>query len=172
MSHKINIILAKASWCPHCVDFTPIYELARKKINAQMQLDNCEIDFDSYELDKDIQANEFKQKYPGLIDFLEGYPTVFFRMTEKQNNNPVKVKTEFINHSVANGGTQQAMNNAAEEFIQNIINKYKSILSGGKELHISVQKGGMSNYMTSNQEVKYRNKYLKYKSKYLTLKNN
>ena len=45
-------------------------------------------------------------------------------------------------------------------------------LSGNKELHMRVQKGGMTDYMTSMSEVEYRNKYLKYKSKYLALKNN
>jgi len=171
MSHQINIILAKASWCPHCVDFTPIYELAKQKINSE-QLGNCQINFDSYELDKDNQASEFKQKYPGLIDFLEGYPTVYFRMSELQNEKANKVKTEFINHAVAKGDDEKALENAAEEFIENIVNKYKSIASGNKELHMTVQKGGMVDYMTSMQEVKYRNKYLKYKSKYLALKNN
>lgn len=171
MSHQINIILAKASWCPHCVDFTPIYELAKQKINSARQLDNCKINFDSYELDKDNQASEFKQKYPGLIDFLEGYPTVYFRMSELQNDKADKVKTEFINHTIAKGQNEKALASAAEEFIENIVNKYKSVLSGNKELHMSVQKGGMAKYMTSSQEVKYRNKYLKYKSKYLALKN-
>ena len=171
MSHQINIILAKASWCPHCVDFTPIYELAKEKIKSK-QLDNCKIHFDSYELDKDNQASEFKQKYPGLIDFLEGYPTVYFRMSEIENNKPNKVKTEFINHAVAKEQNEKSLHNAAEEFIDNIVNKYKSILSGNKELHVRVQKGGMINNMTSIQEVQFRNKYLKYKSKYLSLKNN
>lgn len=168
MSHQINIILAKASWCPHCVDFTPIYELAKEKIKST-QLDNCKINFDSYELDKEHQANEFKEKYPGLIDFLEGYPTVYFRITEL-NNKSNKVKTEFINHSVAKEQTEKSLHSAAEEFIDNIVNKYKSLLSDNKELHMRVQKGGMVNNMTNMKEVEFRNKYLKYKSKYLNLK--
>ena len=171
MSHQINIILAKASWCPHCVDFTPIYELAKERINSKQQLDNCKITFDSYELDKENQASEFKQKHPGLIDFLEGYPTVYFRMNEL-NNESNKIKTEFINHATAKGQDEKALESAADEFIDNIVNKYKSILSGNKELHMRVQKGGMTDYMTSMSEVEYRNKYLKYKSKYLALKNN
>lgn len=172
MSHQINIILAKASWCPHCVDFMPIYELAKEKMNSKKLLDDCKITFDAFDLDKETQASEFKQKYPGLIDFLEGYPTVYFRMSESQTNNPHKVKTEFINHAVAKEQNKEAFEAAANEFIDNIVNKYKSVLSGNKELHLSVQKGGMIDYMTSAQEVKYRKKYLKYKSKYLTFKNN
>jgi hypothetical protein len=172
MSHQINIILAKASWCQHCDNFTPIYELAKEQINSAKQLDNCKITFESYEVDKDDQGREFKAKYPGLIDYLEGYPTVYFRMGELQGGEPNKIKTEFINHTVAKGSDKKELKSAADDFIENIVNKYKSILSGNKELHMNVQKGGMINYMTSLQEVKYRNKYLKYKSKYLELKNN
>lgn len=171
MSHMINIILAKASWCPHCLDFAPIYELAQKKINSEQDLDNCEITFDSYELDKNNQKSDFMKKYPGLIDFLEGYPTVYFRMSDlNEKNEKNKTKTEFINHAVANGQDKKALEDAANEFVNNIVNKYKSMLSDNKELHIDVQKGGMKNHITSIQEAIYRNKYLKYKSKYLYLK--
>ena len=88
------------------------------------------------------------------------------------NNESNKIKTEFINHATAKGQDEKALESAADEFIDNIVNKYKSILSGNKELHMRVQKGGMTDYMTSMSEVEYRNKYLKYKSKYLALKNN
>jgi thiol-disulfide isomerase/thioredoxin len=167
MSRQINIILAKTSWCPHCINFAPIYELAKEKIKSKA-LDGCKIEFDSYEMDNDSQANEFKQKYPGLLDFLKGYPTVYFRMREEVDGSPDVVKTEFIDHSVAKG--ESGLDSAAEEFVDNIVNKYKSILSDKKELHVRVQKGGMAKYMTSTQEEEYRNKYLKYKSKYLGLK--
>ena len=169
MSHQINIILAKTSWCHHCKDFSPIYNLAIEKIKPANQLDGCKIDFISYELDKPDEERKFKSDYPGLIDHLEGYPSVYFQMIENGTN---KKKTEFINHSVMRESGDKGEDKAVEEFINNIVNKYKSILSGGKEEHMSVQIGGMVKYMTSNLEVKYRNKYLKYKSKYLELKNN
>jgi thiol-disulfide isomerase/thioredoxin len=169
MSHQINIILAKASWCPHCVDFTPIYESAKGKIKPSAQLDGCKINFVSYELDKPSEESKFRQEFPGLIDYLQGYPSVYFQMID---NKTQKKKTEFINHSVAREPGTKGEQKAVDEFINNIVNKYKSILSGGKEEHMSVQTGGMVKYTTSVEEVKYRNKYLKYKSKYLELKNN
>lgn len=170
MSHNITVILAKASWCPHCVDFTPIYKLAKEKIKPK-DIDNCQINFVSFELDKNGEKERFQQEYPGLIDFLEGYPTVYFQMTEKNGNS--RPKTEFISHTTAKqGGVEQAV----QEFVKNIINKYKSIKSDNKVEYTTVQKGGqyrkMASNMTSMEEVEYRNKYLKYKSKYLELKNN
>lgn len=169
MSHKINVILAKASWCPHCVDFTPIYEFTKTKIKPGNQLDGCKINFVSYELDKPNEESKFRNEFPGLIDHLEGYPSVYFQMIDNKTN---KKKTEFINHSVAREQGDNGVEKAVDEFINNIVNKYKSILSGGKEEHITAQRGGMAKYMTLNSEVKYRNKYLKYKLKYLELKNN
>ena len=166
MSQGITIILAKASWCPHCIDFTPIYELAMNKINPEKQLEGTNINFVSFELDKEIEKTRFINEYPGLIDFLEGYPTVYFQLSG-DNGRP---KTEFINHTVSREQGNKGLEKAAEEFIENIVNKYKSIKSGKKEI-VRVQKGGMHNFITSLEEEEYRNKYLKYKSKYLGLKN-
>ena len=168
MSHEITIILAKASWCPHCVDFTPIYEIAQSKLKPN-QVDNCNINFISFELDDNSQKNRFLQEYPGLIDFLEGYPTVYFQM--KELNGGSRAKTEFINHTISKQQNKQGLDEAATEFIQNIVNKYKSIKSGKSE-YVQIQKGGMINYKTSMNEEEYRNKYLKYKSKYLNLRTN
>lgn len=168
MSHEITIILAKTSWCPHCVNFTPIYELAEQKIKPNNELDGCKIKFASFELDNSSEKDRFTKEYPGLIDFLEGYPTVYFQMNE--SNSKTRPKTEFINHTLSREEGKQGLDKAVKEFIQNIINKYKSIKSG-KEEHITVQNGGMSNYITSNEDNNYRIKYLKYKSKYLELKN-
>ena len=88
------------------------------------------------------------------------------------DNETNKKKTEFIDHTVVTEEGSLGEKKAVKEFINNIVNKYRSILSGGKEEHMSVQKGGMINYITNVEEVKYRKKYLKYKSKYLELKNN
>ena len=168
MSHQINIILAKASWCPHCVDFTPIFESAQQKLKPS-QIDGCLVKFVSFELDKANEKNRFQQEYPGLIDFLEGYPTVYFQMTEKDGKS--RPKTEFVNHTISREQGKQGIEKAAQEFVQNIINKYKSIKSGNKEEYTTVQRGGNTKAMTSMNEVEYRNKYLKYKTKYLELKN-
>lgn len=166
MSGEITIILAKASWCPHCVNFTPIYELAQNTIKPNNDLDGCPIKFLSYELDNENEKQIFIQTHPGLIDFLEGYPTVYFQYLKGGN----RAKTEFINHTVAKEEGNKGIKKAVQEFVENIINKYKSIKSGRVDI-VKVQKGGMLNYKTSMDEVNYRNKYLKYKSKYLELKN-
>ena len=169
MSHEITIILAKASWCPHCIDFTPIYNATEQKINPVNQLDGCNIKFLSFEMDNQNEETKFKETYPELVEYLKGYPSVYFRMA---NNQTKKIKTEFIEHTVKKEQTEQGEEQAINEFINNIINKYKSISSGNKEVYLSVQKGGILKYMTNVEEVKYRNKYLKYKSKYLEFKNN
>ena len=119
--------------------------------------------------DKKTQSKDIKLAKEYLIDYLKGYPTVYFQMIDTKSN---KKKTEFIDHTVVKEQGESGEKKAAEEFINNIVNKYRSILSGGKEEHMSVQRGGMINYITNVEEVKYRNKYLKYKSKYLELKNN
>lgn len=167
MSHKIVIILAKASWCPHCVHFTPIYEMAKQKIKPNL-IDNCSINFVSFELDKQNEKLKFDKDYPGLSLFLKGYPTVYIHMTENKNNTTPTIDT--IDHTIATEQGNKGNIQAAEEFIQNIVNKYKSIKSGNKVEYVSVQRGGMNNFRTSLEESNYRNKYLKYKSKYLELK--
>jgi len=164
MSGEITIIYANTSWCPHCMDFTPIYKLAKKAIN---DLDGCPIKFLSYALDNENEKQLFIQTHPGLIDFLEGYPTVYFQYLKGGDT----VKTEFIKHTIAKEKDDKGNKKAADEFIENITNKYKSMKSGRVDI-VKVQKGGMINYKTNMDEVNYRNKYLKYKSKYLELKNN
>ncbi len=166
MPVEIRIVLAKASWCPHCTDFTPIFEKAKDKINSKKQLGGVKIYLVSFELDNDNEKDRFINEYPGLIDFLEGYPTVYFQL-KSDNGRP---KTEFINHTISREQNDEGIEKAAEEFIENIVNKYESIKSGKKEI-VRVQKGGMRNFITSLEEEEYRNKYLKYKRKYLGLKN-
>jgi len=169
MQDKIKIILAKASWCPHCIHFTPIFDLAKEKITKSKELLNSEILFESYDLDDENIKNKFMQEHKGLMDYLKGYPTVYFSLVEGNNQTP---RTEFIEHTVVKDNTEKGLTEAVDEFINNIVNKYKSLKSGNKELHMSVQTGGMFNNITTMDEVNYRKKYLEYKFKYLKLKNN
>jgi hypothetical protein len=170
MSYEINIILAKAEWCYHCKEFTPIYELATNRLSPANHLDNCKVNFLTFDMANEKRESEFKSTYPELVQYLKGYPSVYFQLIDTQQN--IK-KAEFIEHSVAKGQGQQAKIKAADEFINNIVNKYKSMISENKEVHITVkQKGGMLQDITSLEEVKYRQKYLKYKRKYLEHKNN
>ena len=51
---KINIILAKASWCPHCVKFTPIFEEAENI--SKKKFKDIELEYESFDLaDNDIK---------------------------------------------------------------------------------------------------------------------
>lgn len=162
-ANVINIILAKASWCPHCVDFTPIYEKTRGKIRPS-DVDNCEINLKSYSLDNASEETKFKNEYPGLIEFLQGYPTVIFHMQEN-NSRPI---IKFVEHTVSKGKGEKEIDDAVNEFVNNIKNMYKSIKSDNRTAHVGVRGGGI--LLEDNE--KYRHKYLKYKSKYLKLKNN
>lgn len=165
---KLDVILVKASWCPHCVNFTPIYEKASEEASKRPELASIDINFYSYELDNPTEQEKFKKDYPGLIDHLSGYPTVYFQMLDGKTK---KKKTEFIDHSVVKREGEIGKKEAVNEFIDNIVNKYKSIMSGGTEEYIRVQTGGMEKFQTSISEVLYKQKYLKYKSKYLQIKN-
>jgi thiol-disulfide isomerase/thioredoxin len=165
MSKKINVILAKASWCPHCIHFTPIYEKAKTKAVKDKRLSGLDINFLSFELDRTDEQNRFKEEYPGLIDYLQGYPSVYFQIIDDKK----KKKTDFVDHTVAEGSSDKDVDRAVENFLNNIVNKYKSMNSDGKEEYVAVQKGGMRLFTTDMNEVKYREKYLKYKSKYLNL---
>jgi hypothetical protein len=166
----MNIILAKASWCPHCVNFTPIYEKAIENIKSVKDFKDCNITFHSFELDKEQEKNNFINQFRGLEDYVSGYPTVFIQIKDTQN--PKKVLNDTVEHVTAKGVDEKSLNDASNVFINNIRNKYKSLTSDNKELHLAVQMGGMYNNRTNIEDEKYRNKYLKYKSKYLELKNN
>lgn len=164
MSKEISVILAKTSWCPHCTSFSPIYELAAEKMKNH---DDMKVKYSSYELDKSNNKQLFMSEHPGLFDHVDGYPTVFI---ETLDDNKKRVITT-VPHSVAKTQRKEDMHIATDEFINNIKNSYKSLMSEHKEYR-SVQSGGsnLNNKTTLNQEI-YRNKYIKYKQKYINLKN-
>jgi hypothetical protein len=177
MSYDITVILAKTSWCPHCVNFTPIYESCQEKVKPEL-FDNCSVHFQSYELDRPLEKNRFTEEHPGLMEHLQGYPTVYLKIMDKNKNS--KPKIEIIEHTVAKD--RNSLNEARDEFLENIINRYKTIKSGNtvefklvhshndKQPQRRGQKGGRLQNITTLEETKYRDKYLKYKSKYLKYK--
>jgi thiol-disulfide isomerase/thioredoxin len=183
MSDKISIILAKASWCPHCIHFTPIFDLASKKINENNELKDKKFFFYSFDVEDQEQKNKFYKDFPGLSEFIEGYPTVFM-----QTKNGNKTRTDFIDHvnikpsENDNVNKEEVMNKlqkeAADTFVNSIINKYKTVYSDKKDVFVNAQKGGFnlkrisSNDFTSLEESSYRQKYLKYKNKYIELQSN
>jgi thiol-disulfide isomerase/thioredoxin len=166
MNHEVNVILAKASWCPHCIHFTPIFNETGVRFNKKNYLKRAKVDFLSYDLANDEEKNQFENKYPELSKSLSGYPTVFFQL-KKENARP---KTLIINHSVVEKDDEEGRTKAINEFIDNITDAYKNALSDRVQ-QIRVQNGGNNNNRTSLEIEKYRNKYLKYKRKYLDYKN-
>jgi hypothetical protein len=90
---------------------------------------------------------------------VSGYLTVFLKIKDKQTN---EKKQQTIEHT-----HDENKERATDEFINNIINMYKTLKSDSSQEFISAQKGGT---MINMDKHNYKNKYLKYKSKYLTLK--
>ena len=167
MSHSIKIIVAGTTWCGFCKGFFEILGKVKETIKSS-DVEGCKIDYEVFKLDESGEKQRFQNEYPGLSDYIEGYPTVFFQMQEVGSKE--RPKTELINHTVIKEKGDKGIEKASTEFIENIRNKYKSMKSG-KSVFVSVQRGGMLNYMTTLEDENYRNKYLKYKSKYLNIKN-
>jgi thiol-disulfide isomerase/thioredoxin len=170
MSKKITVILARASWCPHCQHFESIYKMANDLSKKHKFLKDYEIEFKNYDLADDSVKNTFALNHNGAQEKIQGYPTVLVNL----NNSPPKYNTvehTVINGEFANESEQELLEEkAAERFLENIVNLIKNNNSGNKVLHI--QNGGnMINKLTQNFDEIYRKKYLKYKSKYLELKN-
>ncbi|AYV80080.1 MAG: hypothetical protein Gaeavirus8_11 [Gaeavirus sp.] len=168
MPDKVTIILAKSKGCPHCTHFTPIFDAASEKIKSNSDLKETDIKFESYELSDEQISKQFNDDHPGLLDNLQGYPTVY--MEVKRGNN---IRTDFISHTVSeNGNDKKAVN----EFINNIVNQYKTSTSDKKDIYMSSddrmnprmqrmdlpQLGGSPD-LTNDI---YKHKYQKYKLKY------
>jgi len=150
MSIKTKVILAKASWCPHCDNFMPVYDKASEKYG-----ENYEFSF--YDFADDAPSpnkSNFEDEHQELVDLVDGYPTVFLK---RDNKTHTKINTSVIK----NNNLEKAVN----EFGNNIENGYKNLISDKKMEYISLG-GGLIN----NNDY-YKNKYMKYKQKYFELKN-
>jgi thiol-disulfide isomerase/thioredoxin len=151
MTNKIKVILAKASWCPHCTHFMPIYEKAKEDYED-------EYEFSCYDFADDApnpNRSNFENDHGELVDLVDGYPTIFLK---KDNKTYTKIDPTIIRDN--------DKNKAVKEFKNNIENGKKTLESDRKEEHITLE-GGSS----LNEDI-YKNKYMKYKEKYFRLKNN
>lgn len=160
----ITVILVKTSWCPHCQHFTPIFDKASNLIKMNNDMKDKNVKFISYDMENPVEKNNFINDNPGLIEFLEGYPTVFLKI-----KNDKKIRTEYIDHTVIDNSIKdadKALNMASNNFINNIVNKYKTINSDNKDTYTS-QKGGVCKL-----EDKYKKQYLELKSRYIEMKLN
>lgn len=167
MSEKIVVILAKANWCSHCQRFGPVFDYVNDIYKSHDDFKNLDIKFESYDLADEAEKTNFVLSHYNAMEKVDGYPTVMVK-TIKNN----KLNYTIINHVEAqNINDKNDISNAANIFIENILNCLKSINSENKSLYVQV--GGkipISYDKTSLKEEIYRKKYLKYKSKYLNLK--
>lgn len=159
MGKDLKVILAKADYCYHCKQFLPIYE---KTIElAKKQLPNAEFVIEEMDTRINSTAHEnFKSKYSeDIYNKVQGYPTVIL-ILEKDG----KKTNTAIEHTA---GELEA---SAKNFLNNVVNGYKTLKSEGSKTFVSVenQEGGYC-CQVNKQDEEYKAKYIKYKSKYLSL---
>ena len=151
MSDKIKVILAKASWCPHCSDFMPIYEKATENQGNKYEF-NC---YDFADDAPTPNKNNFEDDHRELVNLIDGYPTIFVKIND---NSHIKVDPTIIRNN--------DINKAVKEFINNIENGLKTLSSGRRKEYVRLEGGFIEN------DEYYKNKYIKYKQKYVELKKN
>ena len=150
MTNRIEVILAKASWCPHCTHFMPIFEKANEDYGDQYKFSHYDFADDAASPNK----SNFEDDHKELIDLVDGYPTILLKKDNKTHTkiNPTIIKNNNIDKAVL-------------EFRSNIENGLKTLESDRKVEHIKLDGGSLFN------EDIYKNKYMKYKEKYFKLKN-
>ena len=172
-NNEFDIILTKTLTCPFCVAFEPIWDDARKKQSLSKQLGGKKINFKSYNMKDQGDVNSLNKDYVGLTELIDGYPTVFIHF-----NHDGKIKVAQVEHTSIsrgnnmfggqNNNNKKEVEEAANKFLNNIVNAYKTVTSDNKAVHIDVQDGGNFNNFSNSV---YKHKYLKYEAKYLELKN-
>jgi len=189
MTNKIQVILVKAHWCPHCTRFMHIFNKARNDNNDKYEFtyydfaddinfydknnnkknDNDDNDDVGFCGNKDNFINNHKELY----DLVEGYPTIFVKIDDDNKKHTIIEQTIIKNNDI---------NNAVNQFIKNIEFGIKNIQSDNKIEYKNLEGGfcNINNHKNieatiidnNNFENKYKNKYMKYKEKYYKLKNN
>ncbi len=172
MGKNFKVILVKSSQCFHCKNFEPIYSVSKDiKLDDYSDVDFEEYDFAENGIKTDME--NFKNKYNELFSKIEGYPTVFVFVEDGD-----KVHSAMVDHTVVSeeiSDSEQQIKDAAQRFLKNVSNGFKTLESDGKSLYLESQSGGSNKCCTTdfnNQKsnIDYKNKYLKYKNKYLELK--
>lgn len=178
MSKEITIILSKANWCPHCRDFEPIFELAKKNSKSDDYLKNYDIKFEDYDFEDNNVKNTFSINHFDAMDKISGYPTILLKIVQNKKNNYIPIEHTVINLQTKSEKNKKILEqDASKRFLNNIINCLKTIDSDRKVLFMEThetQTGGNMTKFNSKQNLSenelYKKKYLKYKSKYLELK--
>ncbi len=170
MSQEITIILARASWCPHCKDFEPIFENTKNVISEFDDLINEKINFEDYDFADDNIKNKFIFSHLKGMDKISGYPTVLINIKNKSSKTNDYIPIEHVILDEKDGSMEKQLNEASKRFLSKVVSVLKTKNSDGKIKY--VQEGGSNNNLnkTSLNEETHREKYLKYKYKYLKLK--
>lgn len=163
---SIEIIFVMANYCGYCHAFKPIYENAKKSIKKHKFLKNYDVTFSEYDFDGNNEKAEkheidFNNDHPEIINNVDGFPNVFVKINNKTGDGNVYA---VIQHTVNRNGLNEATNN----FLNNVANEIKTIESGGKEKYVTVEEQVGGNSMI--EDVDGFDEYLKYKTKYLTMK--
>lgn len=161
----IKILLVKADWCGYCRMFVPIFNKAKEILrnkDSKFELTTYEFaDEKQNILDKYTKSKkEFIDNYGNLEKKIEGYPTIFMIVNNKDYN----INTTSVDENIPK---DKQIEDAANKFINNILQQYKTVTSERKDNYIAHIGGNIL-----NNDIIYRNKYIKYKSKYLELCNN
>jgi len=153
MNNKSQVILARAHWCRFCEDFIPIFNKAKDDYSDKYEFHN----YDFADNTPSPNKQDFINKYGGsLVDKIKGYPTIFLKIDEDGKDLYIDVNSTIIKNN--------DLNKAVKDFIKNIDNSHKTLLSDRKKEIINLN-GGFNNES-------YKHKYMKYKEKYYKLKNN
>jgi len=156
MSNKIKVILAKASWCPHCTNFMPIYEKVSEDYGDKYEFSHYDFADDASSPNK---AN-FENDHNELINSIEGYPTIIL----KNNKSHITIEPTVIRNN--------NIEKAVSEFMNNIELGIKTLKSDRKKEYINLEGGySISREVLSKSDDIFKHKYMKYKEKYHKLKN-
>jgi len=132
----IALVLTKMTWCGHCKDFQEIFDNIKSRIKNNELLKNKEIVLETYDMEQ--KEAEFAKKYKDYMSKIDGYPTVFIFVKNKN-----KMHGDTIEHTVVEPSnkknTKQLIDDATDAFISKVESKYKSVTNGKGEEYIQVQ---------------------------------
>jgi hypothetical protein len=136
-NNSIDIILAKTLTCHFCIQFKPIWDAAIDNNNIiSKQVGGRKLNFNAFDMNDPTDKNNFMKKYTGLIEILEGYPTVYMQFKHDDKLKTVQVEHTSVNVRTGGGSshTNDKTEEAAKRFLNNIVNAYKTLTSENKSV--------------------------------------
>lgn len=173
---SVEVILAHANWCPHCKHFSPIFEFAKEKAKNNDFLKKYNVVFKSFDLAIEEEKDEMGKEYDDKVtDLVQGFPSVILVYDINKKKGIKTIETTVINNEQIDKSKKNKdelietlQKDAADEFIDNVINRIKTEISDKKDLY--VQGGGGINYKNKKNTDYYN--YINYKIKYMELQKN